>query len=221
VADELVALGEEDQRFRDAERIEAMPPDERADVMREAEASDRRHTTRLKEIVAAHGWPDATRFGQRAARAAFLIVQHADHDVGFQERMLPLLERAAEAGDLDPVEHAYLVDRVAVARGRPQKYGTQYDVVTDETGAAVADEQGRLRYLAPVVADPEELDARRAEVGLGPWVEYERRMADAQGREPFAGPRSAPVVESIDESEEEEEEEEEESHDHPDMLKPL
>jgi hypothetical protein len=105
-----------------------------------------------------------------------------------------------------------------VARGRPQKYGTQYDVVTDETGAAVADEAGRLQYLAPLVVDPEKLDDRREEVGLGPWAEYERRMAEVQGREPFAGPRSAPGVESIDESEEEEEEE---SHDHPDMVKPL
>jgi len=32
-------------------------------------------------------------------------------------------------------------------------------------------------------------DRRRAGMGLGPWLEYDRRMAVEQGREPFEEPR--------------------------------
>lgn len=188
---ELIEMGETDQAYRDYDRVMAMPGTEREEFMERAAEADRRHAIRLGEIVERNGWPDRDRFGPEASRAAFLIVQHAGHDPEFQERMLPLVETAARSGTIEPAEVAFLTDRVRVSQGRPQAYGTQYGFVQDESGGAVADAEGNLQYLPPVVEDPDNLDDRRAEMGLGPWREYDRRMAQDQGREPFDGPGSA------------------------------
>jgi hypothetical protein len=59
---------------------------------------------------------------------------------------------------------AFLTDRILVAEGRPQRYGTQFG----------ADEQGR-RTLKPV-EEPANLDKRRAAMGLEPENDYKCRM---------------------------------------------
>ena len=51
-------------------------------------------------------------------------------------------------------------------------------------------EDGKIVYLLPIVEDVEGLDARRQAMGLGPWVEYERRMAQLQEREPGERPHA-------------------------------
>lgn len=188
---ELLAMAEEDQLYRDVERISALPPDERHAVMEEGAEADRTHTARLKEIVATHGWPQRSLVGEDGCRAAFLIVQHADHDPGFQAECLPRLEALAEEGEVSRVEVAYLTDRVRVKQGRAQVYGTQYRVATDASGNVLAGADGRLEYLLPIVEDVEHLDERRLAAGLRPWAEYEREMAASQGREPADAPLGA------------------------------
>lgn len=50
--------------------------------------------------------------------------------------------------------------------GRPQRYGTQFTQVAGD--------------LAPSpIEDPDDLDERRAAVGLPPFAEYEARMRDS------------------------------------------
>ena len=64
-------------------------------------------------------------------------------------------------GKAEPVNLAYLEDRIRMRQGKPQCYGSQ--IVPDkETGAWV---------LYPV-EDPVNLDKRRAAVGLGPIQDY-------------------------------------------------
>ncbi|MDF2710480.1 DUF6624 domain-containing protein [Nonomuraea muscovyensis] len=127
----------------------------------ECDAVDASNTAFLKRVIAQCGWPGRDLVGEEAAHAAWLLVQHADHDVAFQRSCLPLLEEAAVAGQASWADHAYLVDRVRVAEGRPQVYGTQYGM-----------HAGRLE-LQPV-EDPDRLDERRARAGLGPHAEYDR-----------------------------------------------
>ncbi len=90
------------------------------------EPVDRANTTRLREIVAEHGWPGHQLVGEAAAHAAWLLAQHAPPD--FQEECPPLLEDAVARGDASPRDVAYLMDRVLMHRGQPQIYGTQYMV---------------------------------------------------------------------------------------------
>jgi hypothetical protein len=120
---------------------------------------DEERTDRLREIIAAFGWPTWDLVGRDGATAAWLMAQHSDLDVEFQRSALELLREAVEDGQASPGDLAYLEDRVAANSGEPQVYGTQIGCVD---GHAVA---GTIR-------DPEHVDERRAEVGLPPLEEY-------------------------------------------------
>jgi hypothetical protein len=97
--------------------------------------------------------------------AAFLLVQHADADRPFQKEMLPLVEKAYHAGALRGQEFALLTDRVRVAEGKPQVYGTQ------------AKFQGK-EVIPDPIEDAAQVDKRRAAVGLPPLAEYLKMMKD-------------------------------------------
>lgn len=122
----------------------------------------------LQEAVARHGWPERDVVGEEGARAAFLLVQHADHDTAFQAAMLPALDAAFRRGQAEGQSVALLTDRLAVARHEPQVFGSQ-TTVTD----------GRITF-API-ADSGGVDARRARMGLPPLDEYRRVLDSVYG----------------------------------------
>ncbi|MER6272874.1 DUF6624 domain-containing protein [Streptomyces sp900105755] len=157
LAAELDLRAERDQAAR---RLAAKTRDGRD--MRRIDADN---TAWLEQVISQRGWPGIALVGERGADAAWLLAQHADLDPAFQRRALELLKAAVEAGDALPRHLAYLTDRVLVAAGEPQVYGTQY---TD-------DGDGSNLRLQPV-ADPDRLDERRAAIGLEPAAEYDRRM---------------------------------------------
>lgn len=122
---------------------------------------DTRNTQRLREIVAEIGWPTRSKVGEQAEHLAWLLVQHADRDVAFQRECLALME-AESADEVCPKHLAYLVDRIRLAEGRPQRYGTQLRMSD--------------RGLEPApIEDPAGVDDRRHGVGLEPIAEYVRR----------------------------------------------
>jgi hypothetical protein len=125
----------------------------------------------LKGVVAAHGWPGASLVGTDGAHAAWLLAQHADGDPAFQRQCLDLLATAVEAGEATQRELAYLTDRVLLAEGKPQVYGTQ---VTRRDGQVVPLD----------VRDPDDLDERRASAGLEPFAEYARLFDHPQREGP-------------------------------------
>lgn len=96
------------------------------------------------------------------ANQAWLLVQHADADPAFQERVLVLMQAAVAEGEASGSDLAYLTDRVRRAQGKPQVYGTQFQEV-----------DGVLQ-LQPV-EDLAQLDARRAAVGLESMAAYVAR----------------------------------------------
>lgn len=125
---------------------------------------DVRHLHRIKQIVEQHGWPGRSLVGEDGAHAAWLLVQHATQDPGFMNRCRGLMERAVKRGEASSKDYAYLVDRVRLQRGKPQLYGTQF----------IQDSKGRL-ILQPL-KDPEDVDERRARMGLEPLAEYEAQL---------------------------------------------
>ena len=94
----------------------------------------KRNTARMKEIVATFGWPTISKYGEQAAHAAWLLVQHADEDPQFQEKVLALMKDLPE--EVSKQDVAYLEDRVRVNTGRPTLYGTQFynDSITIRKG---------------------------------------------------------------------------------------
>ena len=126
---------------------------------------DKENREWLKEQIAEHGWLGKSQVGTDGAAAAWLLVQHADMDREFQKECLELMV-AAGPEEVAPRNVAYLTDRVLVAEGKPQRYGTQASMV-----------DGKLKLQE--CEDPDNLDARRAEVGLGPIEEYLQVMREA------------------------------------------
>ncbi|MEM7203965.1 MAG: DUF6624 domain-containing protein [Planctomycetota bacterium] len=190
---ELLSRAAKDQAARRIDPTD-LPADERKRHFEQWQATDRANTSWLREVVQRSGWPTAAQVGADGAHAAWILVQHADHDPAFQAQCLPKLREAVARGEGSRGDLAYLVDRVRVKQGKPQLYGTQYRPEIDASGAVAADANGNVRYLPPLVEDPEQLDERRRAAGLSPWRDYDKRMAEIQERAPFAEPRAAPAA---------------------------
>ena len=123
------------------------------------EEVDVEHADELKAYLDDNPWPCRETIGPVADDAAFLLVQHADHDSDFQRRVLEELEKLADEQRTDTENFALLYDRVAVNQDEPQRYGTQGDCTED--GWKMND-----------VEDPDKLDERRAELNLMPMESY-------------------------------------------------
>ena len=129
-------------------------------------ALDERLMTELLTMVPPEGWFLKSVYGDRAASAAFLIVQHSGLE--HWRRFVPVLEPLVAAGEVDGQSYGLMYDRLAENEDRPQRYGTQ---VTCKAGKWVIDREN--------LEDPANADARRREMGFR-WTlaEYEQVFAD-------------------------------------------
>jgi hypothetical protein len=132
-----------------------------------------RHASRLAQILADQGWPGEPQVGPEGAQAAWLIVQHAIAQPGFQRQALSALSAAARRGEVPAWQMALVEDRIRTFEGLPQRYGTQFDW----------DASGQLSPLR--IEDPLRVDERRQAVGLRPLAQeiQAQREAAAQGTE--------------------------------------
>jgi hypothetical protein len=111
------------------------------------------------------GWPEG--LSERADTAIFLVVQHAIH---IQSKFFPMFNERAERGLIDKQFIALLEDRILMMSGQKQLYGTQIFVRTLEDGS-------KRQYLFPV-EDPENINIRRAEMGMTTIEEYLETYSD-------------------------------------------
>ena len=156
---ELLAMCDVDQRVR-----QGFGSRMSTETVAQIQAVDARHTSRMKAIVAKHGWPDRSLVGDDGSHAAWLLVQHADS--AFMAQCLPLMERAVAAGQAFGKDYVYLLDRVRMQQGKPQIYGTQFTFAAD----------GQL-VLHPI-ENAEHVDERRRAIGLPPMAEQEKVMRE-------------------------------------------
>jgi hypothetical protein len=124
----------------------------------------------MRGILARYGWPGRRLVGEDGSHGAWLLLQHADRDTALQRTALRLLGEAVRVDDASARDFAYLTDRVRIAEGRPQIYGTQLQY--DSHGCA----------SPRPTENPAQLDARRATVGLDPMTQYLERTMTALGR---------------------------------------
>ena len=104
-------------------------------------------------------------------RATWRIAQHAISLPAFQRLALARLREAVAAGEAPPAQAAYLEDRIHFFEGTPQRYGTQFDW----------DEHGQISPWT--LAEPEQVDALRQSVGLGPLAEKTAQFRQAESAE--------------------------------------
>lgn len=112
----------------------------------------------VKQVLDTRGWlgPEIVLGG---SNALFLVIQHSD--LNTQLKYLPMMREAVKSKKLDPGSLAMLEDRVLLGQNKKQIYGTQIrrDSITGKP------------YVAPLI-DPDNVDKRRAEVGLGSLSDY-------------------------------------------------
>lgn len=158
---ELLERGRRDQAIRDTVFGAGLAMDQGA--LRRMLAVDSDNSSWLKEQIRLHGFPTTAKVGKGAADAAFLIVQHATHDPGFQRAMLDTITAAFARGDVDGQSYALLYDRVTVQSGGKQRYGTQARL-----------EGSRVVFDA--MEDSAHVDSLRSTVGLPSLAEYRRTL---------------------------------------------
>lgn len=157
---ELLAMQMADQEVR-TRLIDVMKSGQQPSpaLRQELARIDRGHAARMWQIINQYGWPTRTEVGHEGASAAWLIVQHADHDVKLQKKALALMEPLVKKGEADGSDFALLFDRVRVNSGQKQRYGTQMHEVNG-------------MYEMKPLENPKKVDQWRKEVGLPPLEDY-------------------------------------------------
>lgn len=122
------------------------------------------NTIKVTKMIDTYGWLGEDIVGERGNKTIFLTIQHAD--IFTQVKYLPDLREAVKDGKAIPKQLAYLEDRVALGIGEKQKYGSQ--LTENPTGTQ--------KYCVRPMIDPENVNKRRFEVGLGSIEEYVSRF---------------------------------------------
>lgn len=154
---EAMCIADQDMRRRSMKAGGVIESDE-DDVL------DAKNTERMKEIVDAMGWPTISKVGPEISNQAWLLVQHADHDLAFQKHCLELMKNAPE-GEVSKRNMAFLEDRIRVNERKRQLYGTQFHGEGESYGPRP-------------IEDPENVDKRRAEMGMETQEEYAKALKD-------------------------------------------
>ncbi|MCD4793015.1 MAG: hypothetical protein K8R54_07285 [Bacteroidales bacterium] len=117
---------------------------------------------KISEIIKEHNWPGISLVGEESNITVWLVIQHAPLET--QEHYLPYLQESVKKGESRGRDLAYLEDRILMLNGKPQKYGSQF-MNDPKTG----------EFIFYEIEDPENINKRRAEVGLDPIEEYMKR----------------------------------------------
>ncbi len=117
---------------------------------------------KVTEILDEHGWVGPDLVGGQANQTLFLVIQHSNLQT--QQKYLPMMRDAVRDKKASSTSLALLEDRVALGEGKRQIYGSQIGF----------DEASNTSYVLPL-DDPDNVDKRRTEVGLGPLSEYVKR----------------------------------------------
>ncbi|MBU2564028.1 hypothetical protein KKA23_00370 [Patescibacteria group bacterium] len=122
LANLIIKMANEDQKIR----FDALKAKNNKKAGLKILKIDKKNTTKAKEIIKRYNWPTFDFIGKRASKSFWLIIQHADLDVKFQDKCLKLLKKAVKKKQAFPKTEAYLTDRVLVNLGKKQKFGTQF-----------------------------------------------------------------------------------------------
>ena len=112
----------------------------------------------VTSILDKYGWLGSDEVGNQGNSTLFLVIQHAD--LKTQEKYLPMMRDAVKNGKAYGSSLALLEDRIEVRNGRKQIYGSQIGMDEDN------------KYFVSPLIDPDNVDKRRASVGLGSLEEY-------------------------------------------------
>lgn len=113
----------------------------------------------LAKVISIHGWPSIELVGNDGAEAAWIIAQHADHDLTLQELALSKLKATLNDPKTTKHHYPYLFDRVQINKGGQQVFGTQIEYI-----------EGKAKPMP--IKDPFIVDGLRKKYNLPPLKVY-------------------------------------------------
>ncbi len=167
LVNQLDSIYEKDQGIRNtyfemSEKYERDSPEMKA-FYKKWRITDSTNEVAVTKILDERGWLGSDVIGSRGNSTLFLVIQHAPLET--QEKYLPMMQEAVKKGNANASSLALLEDRINLRNKRHQLYGSQIGS-HPETGEKI---------VLPL-ADPERVDIRRQEMGLGPLDEYTQRF---------------------------------------------
>ena len=159
----LDTIYQEDQRYRrqigDIEEKYGRNSDEMKAHWKLIHTKDSINLIKVCKILDERGWLGPEVIGGQGNSTLFLVIQHSD--LKTQEKYLPMMREAVKNKKASGGSLALLEDRVALGQGKRQIYGSQ-----------IGREKESGEYFVLPLEDPEKVDERRKEVGLGPIADY-------------------------------------------------
>jgi hypothetical protein len=163
VTQQLLKIDELDQRYRNQmdfiETKYGRESKELQALFKDMHLADSTNLNQVESILQKYGWLGSDKIGNEANTTLFMVIQHSK--LSTQEKYLPLMTEAVKNGNAKAKNLALLEDRVAIFQGKMQTYGSQ-----------IFWSKARNKYCILPLADPDNVDKRRAEVGLQPLSEY-------------------------------------------------
>jgi len=126
------------------------------------------HQAQVKEWYDTYGYLGFDQVGEEASSNFWIVIQHADNDLPFQQKMLEVMQEELKKNNVRPSEYALLEDRVNVALKKKQRFGTQ--VTYNDKGQAI-----------PIngLVDSLNIETLRADYKLQSFKEYYNQMTEA------------------------------------------
>jgi len=119
---------------------------------------------RVEVLIQRYGYPGKSLVGTPTNIAAWYVLQHSSKIAQY----LPLIQQAAETGELPYYRYAQMLDRQLVAEGKEQLYGTQgssFNVLNKATG-----QRETVSFIWPI-KDAARVNARRRQAGFRDTIE--------------------------------------------------
>lgn len=131
----------------------------------------------MRGVVGSCGWPKRSAIGEEAAKAAWLLTQHADMDPQYQASAAQQMKQAVLADEADGRQLASLVDRNRRLTDQAQVYGMQY----------FRNGKGVVEFYD--IVTPAKLDERRQEIGLESFYCWAQRVSSSTGTAALVWPQ--------------------------------
>jgi hypothetical protein len=160
---ELLTILDDDQKYRmqmnETQKKFGQDSKEMKDLWKITNQKDSLNLLKVEKILDEKGWVGKDKVGSEANSALFLVIQHNTLEI--QKKYLPMMKEAVSKGNANPSSLALLIDRIEIREGRKQIYGSQIGTNPNT----------KTQYIFPLI-DPDNVDKRRAEVGLENLAEY-------------------------------------------------
>lgn len=132
----LMVISDQQLRYK---KVQTKDARELEKIDQDIRESDQKNWLEAKNIVGTYGWPKLSDIGKDGQNNLWLIVQHADHDVSFQRKVLEKMKPLIESKEVNLENYAFLSDRVLCNLNYLQEYGTQVNWTSNGMASSFRD----------------------------------------------------------------------------------